>query len=92
MIQSIKHRGLRRLYNGRTNHGLPPEYVEKLRDILLMLDQSRTGGDMNLPGYGLHGLTGNLAGYLAVTVSRNWRVTFRIEDSDAFDVDYVDYH
>ena len=47
---------------------------------------------MNLPGLGLHALTGDLAGYYAVRVSGNWRVTFRFEDGDATDIDYVDYH
>ena len=47
---------------------------------------------MDLPGYRLHSLRGNLAGHYAVSVSGNWRVTFRFEDGDAVDVDYIDYH
>ena len=47
---------------------------------------------MNLPGWRLHPLRGNLEGYWAVVVQANWRVIFRIEDRHATDVDYVDYH
>ncbi len=48
--------------------------------------------DMNLPGFRLHPLKGNLAGNWAVSVSGNWRVTFRFVDGDAVDVDLTDYH
>ena len=71
---------------------MPPEHVEKLRDILSSLDYSRTPRDMNLPGYRLHRLRGRLSGHYAVSVSGNWRVTFQFEDGDVVDVDYVDYH
>ena len=47
---------------------------------------------MDIPGFRLHALAGGLRGYYAVTVSGNWRVTFRFEDGHAADVDYVDYH
>jgi len=69
-----------------------PEHVEKLRDILAVLDRSRTAQDMDLPGFRLHALKGVLKGYYAVSVSGNWRVTFRFEDGHAAEVDYTDYH
>ena len=47
---------------------------------------------MNIAGFGFHALKGSLKGYYAVSVSGNWRVTFRFEGVDATDVDYVDYH
>jgi proteic killer suppression protein len=47
---------------------------------------------MNLPGYRLHQLKGNRIGTWSVTVSGNWRATFRFEGEDAFDVDLEDYH
>ena len=92
MIQSFKHRGLQALYYGRTARRVPPEHVEKLRDILAALDQSRTAQDMDLPGFRLHALKGLLKGHYAVSVSGNWRVTFRFDDGHAADVDYTDYH
>lgn len=47
---------------------------------------------MNLPGFRLHPLKGREQGRYAVSVSRNWRVTFRFENGHAVDVDYLDYH
>lgn len=47
---------------------------------------------MNLPGFRLHELKGSGRGQWAVSVSGNWRVTFRFEDGSAIDVDYLDYH
>ena len=66
--------------------------LEKLRDILATLDQSRGPEGMNLPGFRLHELKGSLKGQWAVSVSGNWRVTFRFEDGAAVDVDYMDDH
>ena len=92
VIRSFKHRGLKALYDGRTDRRVAPEHIEKLRDILTALDLSRTSQDMDLPGFRLHALKGVLKGFYAVSVSGNWRVTFRFEDGDAADVNYVDYH
>jgi proteic killer suppression protein len=47
---------------------------------------------MNAPGYGFHALTGNMRGRYAVSVSRNWRITFAWSGTDAIDVDLEDYH
>lgn len=80
------------LYDGRTVRRVRPEHVEKLRDILAVLDRSRTASDVDLPGFRLHPLRGRLAGHWAMSVSASWRVTFRMEDGHAFDVDYVGYH
>jgi len=92
MIRCFKHRGLQALYDGRTARRVAPQHVEKLRDILAQLDQSRGPDDMKLPGYRLHPLKGTLKGYWAVSVSGNWRVAFRFEGGHAVDVDYLDYH
>ena len=92
MIASFRHRGLKALYEGRTARRVAPEHVAKLRDILAALDLSRGPEGMDLPGFRLHALRGRLKGHHAVSVSGNWRVTFRFEDGAAADVDYVDYH
>jgi proteic killer suppression protein len=91
MIRSFRHRGLKALYEGHAAR-VAPAHLEKLRDILAILDRSRGPQDMNLPGFGLHPLKGDLKGHWAVKVSGNWRVTFRFEDGAACDVDYLDYH
>jgi len=69
-----------------------PAHVEKLRDILAVLDRSRGPDDMDVPGFRLHPLKGSLIGFWAVSVSGNWRVTFRFDNGHAVDVDYGDYH
>ncbi len=92
MIRSFRHRGLKALYEGRSERRVSPQHVVRLRDILAVLDRSRKPDDMNLPGFRLHPLKGVLKGHWAVWVSGNWRVTFRFEAGDAYDVDYLDYH
>ena len=71
---------------------MSPEHIRKLRHILAVLDQGSAPHDMDLPGFRLHPLTGELRGHYAVSVSGNWRVTFRFEDGHVVDVDYTDYH
>jgi proteic killer suppression protein len=92
VIQSFRHKGLKRLYEDDDHRGILREHSEKLRDILARLDAASTIADMDLPGFRLHSLKGELKGYWAVTVRANWRVTFRFSEANALDVDYVDYH
>jgi toxin HigB-1 len=92
MIRSIRHKGLKRLYEDDDPRGLIGEHIEKLRDILARLDSARVAADLDLPDLKLHPLKGELKGFWAVTVRANWRVVFRIEDHEAIEVDYVDYH
>jgi proteic killer suppression protein len=92
MIRSIRHKGLKRLYEDDDPRGVIAEHVVKLRDILARLDAASTVADMDLPGFRLHSLKGELKGLWAVTVRANWRVIFRFADRDVLDVDYLDYH
>jgi len=92
MIRSIRHKGLKRLYEDDDPRGVMREHTEKLRDILARLDAASTATDMDLPGFRLHPLKGGLKGFWAVTVRANWRVIFRFAEGDELDVDYADYH
>jgi proteic killer suppression protein len=92
MIRSIRHRGLKRLYEDDDSRGVIAEHIIKLRDILVRLDAARAVGDMDMPGFRLHQLKGEMKGFWSVTVRANWRVVFRFADHDVFDVDYLDYH
>ena len=92
MVRSIRHKGLKRLYEEDDPRGVVAEHAAKLRDILARLDAAGTVTDMDLPGFRLHPLKGGLKGFWAVTVRANWRVIFRFADGDALDVDYADYH
>jgi proteic killer suppression protein len=88
----MRHKGLKRLHDDDDPRGVLAEHVTKLRDILAQLDAAQTVKHMDLPGYRLHALKGDLKGFHAVTVRANWRVIFRFVERDAFDVDYMDYH
>ena len=91
MIKSFKHRGPKALYDGQTARRIGPEHLQKVRDILAVLDRSRGPDDMNIPGFRLHPFKGKLKNHWAVWVSGNWRVTFRFEAGHAKDADYLDY-
>ena len=80
------------IYEEDDPRGVIAEHTRKLRNILVRLEAARTVTDMDIPGFRLHSLKGELAGFWAVTVRANWRVIFRFADSDAFEIDYVDYH
>lgn len=91
MIKTIRHQGLKRLFEQDDPGGVNPEHVDKLRDILATLHAAPTVAHMNLPGFRLHRLKGQMKGFWAVTVRANWRVVFRFDDG-ATDIDYIDYH
>jgi len=91
MIRSFRHRGLKRLYDG-DHRRVRADQRDRIRDVLFHLDQAQMPSDLDLPGYRLHLLKGELRGLWSVTISGNWRITFRFEDGDAFEVDLVDYH
>ena len=89
----IRHKGLRALAEQNQTRQLPQDLVAKLRRVLTLLDEARHPGDLaEQPGYRLHPLKGDLAGLWSIRVSGNWRVVFGFEDSEAVDVDLVDYH
>lgn len=92
MIQSFRHRGLRRLYEAGTRRYLRADQVNKIERILARLDAADEVSNMDLPGFRLHPLRGDRAGFWAVTVQANWRIIFRFEAGHAYDVDLVDYH
>jgi toxin HigB-1 len=91
MIRTIRHKGLKRLFEQDDPGGVNQEHAEKLRDILATLHAASTVAHMDLPGFRLHSLKGRMKGFWSVTVRANWRVIFRFDDG-ATDVDYVDYH
>jgi len=92
MIRSIRHKGLKRLFERDDASGVNAEHVGKLRDILATLHAAPTAAHMDLPGFRLHPLKGPMKGLWGVTVRANWRVIFRFAEGHAEDVDYVDYH
>jgi proteic killer suppression protein len=92
MIGGFKHRGLKRLYERDDRGGIRPDLVDKVQEILTVLDDAANPQDLNLPGYRLHPLQGGLKGFWSVTVRANWRIIIRFQGADAFDVELIDYH
>lgn len=93
MIQSILHKGLKRLWEKDDPSKLPAEQVEKIGRILEALNAAKTLDPLRaIPGYRLHSLSGNLKGLWSVSVTGNYRIIFRFENENAYNVDYTDYH
>lgn len=92
MIVRFRHNGLQLLYEKGNRRRVSPAYVAKIERILARLDEATGPADMDLPGFRLHPLKGNLAGYWSVSVSGNWRIVFCFEGVHASDVDLIDYH
>ncbi len=96
MAITFRHERLRSFYSSGSLQGIRPDHAKKLRSILARLDASQTEKDMDLPGLNLHPFSKkgklDLRGHWAVSISGNWRVTFRFEGNNAVDVNYIDYH
>jgi len=92
MIISFIHKGLERFYKTGKSSGIQAKHAKRLKLILTNLDQAESPSDMDLPGLRLHELKGSRKKIWSVTVSGNWRVTFRFIDRDAEIVNYEDYH
>ena len=92
MIKSFRHKGLEDFYYDGTKRGIQPKQANRLEDILAVLEAATTIQDMNFPGSGLHQLQPKKDNRWAIKVSGNWRITFRFEEQDVYEVDYEDYH
>jgi proteic killer suppression protein len=94
LIDSIRHKALRRFAETGSARGLPSGLVDRLRGMLAYLAAMNVEEELRMPpNYGAHVLTGDRKGEWALTVTRNWRMTFRINEAGAIeDVDLEDYH
>jgi toxin HigB-1 len=94
-IRNALHRGLRRFIARDDASGLPPAVVERVRTIVTFLQEMEDPGELrDVPGWRVHRLAGDRRGTWSLTVTRNWRLTFRIDRAakEIFDLDYEDYH
>ena len=92
MVKNFAHKGLEAFYATGSKAGIQAAHAARLKRQLAQLDHAAAPRDMNLPGWTLHPLKGNLAGHWAVWVSGNWRLTFKFDGQDASIVDCRDYH
>jgi len=92
MILTFKHRGLERYFKKGDHRGIIAKTEVRTERILDRLDTVVRPDDMKIPGFKFHQLSGIRKGTYAVTVTGNWRITFRFDGKDAIDVDLEDYH
>ena len=94
MIKSFQHKGLEALFKTGSKAGIQAHHAARLRIRIQLtaLDSATQTKDVNVPGWKLHELTGDRAGFLSVAVSGNWRLIFRFVEKDIELVDYLDYH
>lgn len=92
MIQSFRHKGLRKFFESGSAAGIQPHHAKRLRMLLAALDTALNIEDMNVPGFRLHPLKGSERGRWSVWVNGNWRLTFEFKDGHAYVLDYEDYH
>ena len=93
MIKSFKSKKLKRFFEADDAAGLPSGQSQNIADILAAIDTAEQPAEVALfPGWRLHSLKGGLKGFWSVTITGNWRLLFRFENGDAFDVDLVDNH
>lgn len=88
MIKSFQHKGLQTFFETGSKAGIQPHHASRLQRQLIQLDIAKGPEDMNVPGWRLHPLSGDLAGHYSITVNGNWRIAFQFEDGDAVLVDY----
>ena len=92
MILTFKHKGLEAFFVTGRMAGIQPIHAKRLRELLTALNVASGPQDLNRPSWRLHGLSGDRAGFHAVSVQANWRLSFRFVGADVELLDYLDYH
>ena len=92
MIKSFRHKGLKVFFETGSTRGINPQHANKLKRQLSKLDEATKPESMNIPGWDIHPLHGDLKEHWSVKVSGNWRITFMFENGDPVLLDYQDYH
>lgn len=92
MIESFADRRLKRLYQDGDKAKIQPELIKRVEFILALLDVAKSLDDLKVHSLHLHPLKGDRKGFYAVTVRANWRIVFRFDGGDVFDVEMLDYH
>jgi len=92
MIRNFKHKGLERFFKKGDHRGIIAKTEARIERMLDRLDTVARADDMDIPGYKFHPLVGERKGTYSVTVTGNWRITFRFDGEDAIDVNLEDYH
>jgi toxin HigB-1 len=94
-IRNVNHKGLRNLIERDERSGVPAVVADKiLRMVLFLQDMQQEAELRTIPSWNAHMLTGNRKGVWSMSVTKNWRLTFRIDkqDIEIIDLDFEDYH
>ena len=92
MIRTFRHRGLKQLYAHGDPSKVRSDQAKRITLALADLDDASRPSDLDLPGYRLHPLKGELKGFWSISIFANWRIIFRFQEGGAYDVDLIDYH
>ena len=92
MILTFQHKVLEVFFKTGRMAGIQPIHAKRLRELLTALNVATGPQDLGRPSWRLHGLSGDRAGFFAVTVQANWRLAFRFVGTDIELLDYLDYH
>jgi len=92
MIRSFRHKGLKEFFETNSKRGIPPELASRVGRRLDVLEAAQEIGDIDAHGFDLHRLKGDRQGEWAISVSGNWRITFRFVKGEALDINLEDYH
>jgi toxin HigB-1 len=92
VIRTFRHKGLKELFETGKSKSIPADMRARILRRLDVLDAAQTIAGVNVPGFNLHPLKGNRAGEWSITVTGNYRITFRFENGDAHDLNFEDYH
>ncbi len=92
MILTFKHKGLEAFLSTGSKAGIQAIHAARLRELLTALSVASGPQDLMRPSWRVHGLSGDRAGFHAVTVQANWRLSFRFVGQDVELLDYLDYH
>ena len=92
MILTFRHKGLEVFFKTGRMAGIQAIHAKRLRELLTALNVASGPQDLGRPSWRLHALSGDRAGFHAVTVQANWRLAFRFVGTDVELLDYLDYH
>ncbi|MDU8498666.1 type II toxin-antitoxin system RelE/ParE family toxin [Pseudomonas syringae] len=92
MIVSWRHKGLRIFFETGSTSGIRVDHSRRIAHVLMVLNRAKVPANVNIPGWRLHPLRGELEGFWSITVNANWRIIFRFLETDVELVDYLDYH
>lgn len=93
MIRTFGNKETEKIWNGIQSKKLPADIQNVARRKLRMINNSQSVNDLRIPPANrLEKLSGNLSGFYSIRINNQWRIIFRWEDNNAFDVEIIDYH